>query len=103
MQISNLSSELSEPLLKVSRLEDDLCLIKLKSGDKESFKMLYKLYAPALYGSIVRSIPDEIKSLEILENTFTYAWNNISSFDESKNKIFIWLLKAGKSITNKSL
>ncbi|MDN3586288.1 hypothetical protein QWY86_06390 [Pedobacter aquatilis] len=101
MPIINNSSPAIKPLLKVWHPQDEICLEKLKAGDKETFKILYKLYSSALYGSIIRDVKDKKKSCEILENTFIYAWQNISSFDESKSKILIWLLKAGKEMTNK--
>lgn len=100
--ISN-STQFVKPLLKVCHRKDEICLAKLKSGDKETFKIFYKLYASALYGSIFRDVKNKEKSNEILENTFLYAWQNISSFDESKSKIFTWLLKAGKAISNKGI
>ena len=100
--ISN-STQFVKPLLKVWHPKDEICLAKLKSGDKETFKILYKLYSSALYGSIIRDVKNKKKGNEILENTFLYAWHNISSFDESKSKIFIWLLKACKEISNKSI
>lgn len=97
------SSQAIKPLLKVWRSGNEICLEKLKSGDKESFKILYKMYSSALYGSIIRDVKNKKKSNEILENTFLYAWQNISSFDESKSKIFTWLLKAGKEISNRKV
>ncbi|RZL41366.1 MAG: hypothetical protein EOO93_29935 [Pedobacter sp.] len=100
---TNNSAPNVKPLLKVWHPADDICLIKLRSGDKETFKALYKLYSSALYGSIIRAVKNKKKSNEILEDTFIYAWHNISSFDESKSKIFIWLLKAGKEIAHKSI
>ncbi|WP_316736150.1 hypothetical protein [Pedobacter aquatilis] len=102
MPIKNNSFENTGPVLKVWRAQDEICFGKLKSGDCETFKNLYRLYASALYGAIIRDVKNEKLSNELLEATFTYAWHNISAFDESKSKIFIWLLKTSKDLSNKN-
>lgn len=57
--IDNDSVENIEPILKVWRPQPEICFDKLKSGDYETFKNLYKLYASALYGAIIRDVKNK--------------------------------------------
>ncbi|MFC4211372.1 hypothetical protein ACFOWA_09280 [Pedobacter lithocola] len=70
---------------------NQICVAKLKSKDKETFKAFYKYYAPAVCGSILRILNDKNKCDVVLEKTFAQAWDTISTFDEGKCKMFTWL------------
>jgi len=80
-----------EPNLTVWISANQICFVKLREGDKEAFKALYRFYAPSLYGSIIRNLKTTVSPDAILEQTFLYAWQNMSTFDESKCKMFTWL------------
>lgn len=81
------------PILNLCVSKQEVCINKLKSNDKNSFKLLYKLYASAINGSISRKTSDKTKREFILEQTFMNAWNNISAFDDKSCTLFIWLLR----------
>ncbi|WP_131535869.1 RNA polymerase sigma factor [Pedobacter nototheniae] len=70
---------------------------ELRSQDLKAFKTLYQQYAAALYGSISRTLSNQQHAEYVLEQTFIEAWNCISTFDESKTKIFTWLSKIAKT------
>jgi len=59
--------------------------------DFTAFKALYKRYAPAIYGNIIRSVEEEEKAKLILEKTFYEVWQYFSQFDEGKLRIFTWI------------
>ncbi|WP_316804007.1 sigma factor [Pedobacter nototheniae] len=81
--------------------DETLFFNQLRTHDAKAFKNLYQLYAAALYGSILRTLPDALNAEHILEQTFFEAWSNITTFDESKSKIFTWLNKIAKAQCSK--
>jgi len=94
MQMAILNTQVEQnATLKVLLTPGQICLYKLKSHDKAAFKLLYRMYAPAIYGSISQKLNDTKVADQILEQTFLKAWENISSYDESKSKLFTWLLR----------
>ncbi|RYD73348.1 MAG: hypothetical protein EOP53_20270 [Sphingobacteriales bacterium] len=104
MQMAISTSQVFEkPTLKVWVYANDICPLKLKEGDKEAFKALYKFYAPLLYGSIRRNLKNNKSCDLVLEQTFLYAWRNISSYDESKCKMFTWLNRIAAKLASDNL
>lgn len=70
--------------------KQEVFIHKLKSQDIDSFKILYNQYAPAILGNILRLV-DHNSANMILEETFNQVWFSISTYDESKMKMFTWL------------
>jgi len=64
----------------------------LKSGDKQAFTYLYDNYSAALFGVISRIIDDEDIAADVLQDSFIKIWKNIQLYDDSKGKLFTWLL-----------
>jgi RNA polymerase sigma-70 factor (ECF subfamily) len=64
----------------------------LKSRPEFAFNHLYDAYAPALYGLIIKVIPDTTIACDILQESFLQIWINIDSFDTSKGRLFNWML-----------
>ncbi|WP_316832789.1 sigma factor [Pedobacter aquatilis] len=85
-----------KPFFKVFSTPDNICPIKLKERDRKTFKALYRVYAPMIYGSLMRSIKDEQKCNMLLEQVFLIAWQDISLYDESKCKLHTWLNRIAK-------
>ncbi|HET7118740.1 MAG TPA: sigma factor, partial [Hanamia sp.] len=67
--------------------EEDLVLL-LKSGDESAFSYLYDHYSGALNGIIFKIINDTTLSEDILQEAFVKIWNNFSSYDPSKGRLF---------------
>lgn len=86
-----ISQSPGKPTFEVWFTAKDVNIVKLRAKDADAFKALYKLYAPAIYGSLFRITNDKAKCDYLLEQTFVLAWNTISLFDESKCSIFMWL------------
>ncbi|RNL51079.1 sigma factor [Pedobacter jejuensis] len=101
MQISLNNSQILEQSPSTFWLSaNKISISKLKSKDKETFKAFYKYYAPAIYGTISRILNDKSKCDLILEKTFSQAWETISTFDESKCKMFTWLNRIAIKLTS---
>lgn len=71
--------------------DQEIFFERLRSRDLETFRLLYKKYAAALFGIVLRKVGDKLTAEVILEKIFLEAWNSITVYDETKLKIFIWL------------
>jgi len=70
------------PDLKVS-YEDDATLIqRAKSGDPQSFGVLYERYASDIYRFIRAQIPDDLEAEDLTATVFMKAWNALGRYRE---------------------
>lgn len=63
----------------------------LKHRDKNAFDYLYDTYAPSLYGVIIKLVKDKDLAGQILKKAFIQIWNDSSTFDYTKQSLFIWM------------
>ncbi|MEP7110600.1 MAG: sigma-70 family RNA polymerase sigma factor [Ferruginibacter sp.] len=78
--------------------EDELVLL-LQRQDQQAFSYLYDNYAPALNGVIFRLVSDKTLSEDILQEAFVKIWNNFSSYDKSKGRLFTWMMNLTRNLT----
>jgi RNA polymerase sigma factor (sigma-70 family) len=71
----------------------------LKSGDQSAFSYLYDHYSGALYSVIFKIISDQPLAEDILQEAFVKIWNNFSSYDSSKGRLFTWMLNITRNLT----
>jgi RNA polymerase sigma factor (sigma-70 family) len=78
--------------------EDELILL-LQSNDQAAFVYLYDNYSGALNGVILKLISDRQLAEDILQEAFVKIWNNFSSYDSSKGRLFTWMLNITRNLT----
>lgn len=71
----------------------------LKTGDESAFSYLYDHYSGALFGVIFKIIGDQPLAEDILQEAFVKIWNNFSSYDSSKGRLFTWMLNITRNLT----
>lgn len=84
------------PKLTVVLSDEDIFVTHLRERRKSAFKLLYKQYAPALYGKILNQLSDTKLANAVLEQTFIEACNDIAQYNPKKNKLFTWLNQIAK-------
>jgi len=68
-------------------------LIKgLRDRQTSALKTLYEKYSGALFGVISRMVNDEHLAEDILQEAFLKIWNNVSTYETSKGRLFTWML-----------
>ena len=77
--------------LSVWLSDQEIFFERLRSRDPETFRILYKKYAAALFGMLLNKVGDQVIAEAILEKIFLEVWNSIPAYDEAKLKIFTWL------------
>ena len=79
-------------------LSDQELLLLLKKKDEKALSYLYDLYAPALYGLILKNVGNEELASEILKSTFVNVWKECQKTDCIKRRLFTWFV----SLTHKT-
>jgi len=69
----------------------------LKSRDENGLRFLYEHYSAALYGVIFRIVNERETAEDVLQETFVKIWNNFSSYDASKARMYTWLLNVARN------
>ena len=78
--------------------EEELVL-RLRNQDQQAFSYLYDNYAAALNGIIYRMVEDRELAEDILQEAFVKIWNNFSSYDTGKGRLFTWMLNITRNLT----
>ncbi len=78
--------------------EEELVL-RLKNQDQAAFSYLYDNYAAALNGVIHRMIDDTQIAEDILQEAFLKIWNNFKQYDDTKGRLFTWMVNITRNLT----
>ena len=72
-------------------------LLHCEKKDEEAFSYLYEHYSGALYGIIKQIVGDIELSNDVLQETFLNIWRRTDSYDESRGRLFTWLLNIARN------
>ena len=59
---------------------------------------LYNNYAPTLYQVIYHIIEDVSPSEDVLQEVFVKIWNNFSTYDKVRGRLFTWMIALTKNL-----
>ena len=82
---------------KISLSEEEL-VSKLKSQDTLAIQALYDMYSGALLGVISRVIQHTEVAEDLLQETFIKIWNSAGSYDNSKGRLFTWMMNIARNL-----
>ncbi|MBL7702068.1 MAG: sigma-70 family RNA polymerase sigma factor [Ferruginibacter sp.] len=71
----------------------------LQNKDQQAFSYLYDNYSAALNGIIYRMVENRELAEDILQEVFVKIWNNFSSYDTGKGRLFTWMLNIARNLT----
>ena len=83
----------------IQKYDEDELVLLLQRRDQQAFSYLYDHYAPALNGAIFRLVEDKTLAEDILQEAFIKIWNNFSSYDKSKGRLFTWMINLTRNLT----
>lgn len=78
--------------------EEELVML-LQGRDQQAFSYLYDNYSGALNGIIYRMVENRELAEDILQEAFVKIWNNFSSYDTGKGRLFTWMLNITRNLT----
>ena len=70
---------------------------QLLQQNNQAFSYLYDNYSPALFGIICQIVPDKELASDVLQDVFINIWRKISSYDDSKGRLFTWMLNIARN------
>ena len=76
--------------------QEELIPLLLKKDDS-SFTLLYDNYSKSLYGVIFTLIKDREEAEDVLQEVFVKIWKNIDSYNESKGRLYTWILNIARN------
>ena len=72
-------------------------LAGLQSHDEQAFSYLYDRYSKALFSIILQIIPQQEIAEDVLQEVFLKIWQNIRSYDETKGRLYTWMLNIARN------
>jgi len=70
---------------------------ELQAQKPSALEYLYDNYSGALYGVILRIVKSEEVAQEVLHDVFMKVWNNFSSYDAGKGRLYTWLANISRN------
>jgi len=74
-------------------------VVHLQRKDQQAFSYLYDNYAAALNAVIFRMVDNKELAEDILQEAFVKIWNNFTSYDKTKGRLFTWMLNLTRNLT----
>ena len=69
----------------------------LKSRDSKAFSYLYDHYSGALNSIILQILNDVDLANDVLQEVFINIWRKIESYDQTKGRLFTWMLNIARN------
>ncbi len=69
----------------------------LRARDQKAFSYLYDHYAGALNGVVSGIVSSPETAEDVLQQVFVNVWRRIESYDESKGRLFTWMLNIARN------
>lgn len=80
-----------------SIIADEKIIELLRQRDSNGVSALYDKYAGALFGVILRKLGNREVAEEVLQDVFTKVWRNFDSYDNTKGRLFTWLVNIARN------
>ncbi len=85
--------------MEVKKYNEEELVFALQQQDQQAFSYLYDNYSGALFGLIYKMVNDKELAEDILQEAFVKIWNNFSSYDNVKGRLFTWMINLTRNLT----
>lgn len=82
---------------KITYNQDELINL-IRQRNQRAFTFLYDNYSKALFGVINSIVSSQEEAEDVLQNTFVKIWNNFESYEESKGRLYTWMLNIARNL-----
>lgn len=98
LPVSNIQLNIERLLAtsKVKYSEEELVLA-LKRNERTAFEFLYDHYSGALFNIISKTLRDEERAADVLQESFLKIWKNIASYNPEKGRLFTWIMNIARN------
>ena len=77
--------------------EEQEWLKRIKNGDKQAMKLLYRKYKNLLFGMIVSILKDREEAEDCLQEVFTQIWEKADYFDSEKGRAYSFIVTMARN------
>lgn len=77
--------------------EEQELVALLRQKDNGAFSYLYDHYAGALHGVVRQIVADSELANDVVQEVFINIWKKIDTYDESKGRLFTWMLNIARN------
>jgi RNA polymerase sigma-70 factor (ECF subfamily) len=77
----------------MDRVEDEVLVRRVASGDERALSGLYDRYSGLIYGTGMRYLGDRGTAEELVQDVFTSVWKNAAGFDPGRASFATWLYR----------
>jgi RNA polymerase sigma-70 factor (ECF subfamily) len=78
-------------------IEDSTIVALLQQSNQEGVALAYDKFSAALFGAILKIVPNNELAEEVLQDVFVKAWRSRDSYDENKGRLFTWLINIARN------
>jgi RNA polymerase sigma factor (sigma-70 family) len=78
-------------------MQEQQLIERLRQQDSQALGQLYDAYANALFGVVIRIVQSKELAEQVLQDTFLKAWRNAAAYDNTKGRLFTWLLNIARN------
>jgi RNA polymerase sigma factor (sigma-70 family) len=79
------------------RYSEEELVVALRRNERAAFDYLYDRYSGSLYNIIIKTVHDEERAADILQESFLKIWKNIDSYNSEKGRLFTWILNIARN------
>lgn len=95
-QISNHIVYLYKQQKPKTMSQEELIPLILKK-DERAFTILYDMYSKSLFAVISNFLKEPEDAEDVLQEVFVKIWKNIDSYNESKGRLYTWMLNIARN------
>ena len=81
---------------RIKYSEEEL-VVALKRNERTAFEFLYDHYSGALFNIISKTLRDEEKAADVMQESFLKIWKNIASYNPEKGRLFTWIMNIARN------
>lgn len=78
-------------------MDDVQLLNRIAAGDQEAFAAFYDRHAPAVFGMLMRLLPQRGDAEDALQEAFSQVWRQARNYDAARGAPLAWLLMLARS------
>ncbi len=84
-------------ILKTKYSQEEL-IVLIGKGNQNAFAYLYDNYSQALFGVIFKIVNSQEDAEDILQQAFVKIWSNFESYNETKGRLYTWILTISRNL-----
>ncbi|MCZ8198477.1 MAG: sigma-70 family RNA polymerase sigma factor [Flavobacterium sp.] len=65
--------------------------------EQRGFTIMYDMYSKSLFAVIANLIKETEEAEDVLQDAFVKIWKNIESYNESKGRLYTWMLNIARN------